>query len=138
MMLKFWARLYSHPTVHEVLLEREICKLGRRYRSQHPFFGLKHIADFVLIDDMVVIEVDGASHLTLAQQRKDCIHTLALEKLGYSVVRVLNTEVATDPAWALQTAFARISARPSISELECRLTDLPEPAKSANKTNRRR
>ena len=94
----YWARLYLNPTPSEQALEPAIAALGERYRAQHPFFGLKHIADFVLLDRKLIIEVDGDSHEKPAQIKKDLEHTLKLKALGYEVIRVSNEQAQAAPA----------------------------------------
>lgn len=102
MFLKNWARLYSKMTEPEKRMEPAVAALGRPYRVQHPFWNLHHFADFVLLQDKVVIEVDGKSHLAPAQRVKDLKHTLALQDMGYTVVRCSNEEALRDPAGTLQ------------------------------------
>lgn len=140
MFLRNWARLYSKQTAPETKLEREIALLGKPYRAQHPFFGLCRIVDFALIEDRIVIEVDGASHDKPAQRRKDVTSTIALEKQGWKVVRLRNEEVMDDPAAALRTAFDRLSNRPTLRELELALQDLPPapPKKPSKRRGHRR
>lgn len=133
MFLRNWARLYSNCTPSERLLEDEIKKLGERYRAQHPFFRHHLIADFALLDRKVVIEVDGNSHLLDPQKRKDIVHTLALEKEGWAVVRVTNVEVAESASGALKMAFERLTHRRSIQELESALSLLPSAAPKAKR-----
>lgn len=111
------------------MLEEEIKKLGERYRAQHPFFRHHLIADFVLLDRKIVIEVDGASHSAPAQQYKDIVHTIALEREGWAVVRVTNVEVAESSIAALKLAFERLTHRPSLQELETALSLMPEVAR---------
>lgn len=123
MFLRNWARLYSYQTAPEVSLEVHIAALGRRYRSQHPFWSIHCISDFVLVDDKVVIEVDGKSHNTPQQKAKDLKHTLALEKLGYTVVRCSNEEATSDPAgtvarmMALAAQKSRLEVAPTLQEI---------------------
>jgi very-short-patch-repair endonuclease len=136
-LLGYWQRLYDDMTPAEVALEPAIAALGERYRSQHPFWGLKHFADFALLDRKLIIEVDGSSHNTPSQKKKDLEHTLALKSLGWEVVRVSNEQAQAVPAetvaWCLratpqtteqlQTALARLKAEhPALFE--------PKPTKS--------
>lgn len=104
-MLKYWARLYGNMTAPEKTLESEIAAMGERYRCQHPFWGLSHFADFVLLDRMVIIEVDGDSHNTPRQKEKDLKHTMALKGLGWAVIRVRNELVMSSPRRALREAL---------------------------------
>lgn len=92
-----WARLYSNPTPAETALEPAIAKLGRRYRFQHPLWGLRVFPDFVLLDDKIVIEVDDPSHRTTKKRRDDADRTDRLRSAGWRVVRCTNEEALEDP-----------------------------------------
>lgn len=121
-LLGYWHRLYSAPTAAEQALETGIVGLGTRYRAQHPFLGLKLIADFALLDDMRIIEVDGKSHDAPAQKKKDLEHMIALKALGWDVVRVTNEQAMANP---LETAEAARSApRTDVAVLQARLDAL--------------
>lgn len=136
-MLRNWARLYTNITAAEHALEPAIASLGKRYRAQHPFFGLYLIADFALLDDKIIIEVDGPSHGTLKQKRKDLQHMIALEAKGWAVVRCKNEDALQDPQGTLDRLLASVKARPTISELRTALGQLP-PEPLAKPAKRRR
>lgn len=89
--------LYANRTPAELALESAIAALGIPYRAQMLFPGLGHIADFALLDSKVIIEVDGKSHDKPIQLAKDYIHTIALAKRGWKVVRCTNEEVLRSP-----------------------------------------
>lgn len=135
----YWARLLLNPTESEVALEPAVAALGEPYRFQWPFFGLKHIADFLLVNRKLIIEVDGASHDTPKQKYKDITHTLSLKKLGYEVIRVTNEQAKRDPEGTVKAALA---ASPQTTEqLEAALArllrDYPElPEQVARKSKR--
>lgn len=134
MMLRNWARLYVSMTKAEVLLEVEIAKLGERYRSQHPFFAFWHIADFALLDRMLIIEVDGASHNTPAQKQKDHQHTLALMERGWRVARITNDQVFDNPKNALLDALGQLPHARAWHEDELKkLSKLPPPRRGRPK-----
>lgn len=90
-MLSYWYRLYQNQTKQEDKLEREICKLGVRYRTQHPFLGIKAFADFYLPDYKLVIEVDDISHEK--KIKKDRLRTERLAGLGIETIRFTNKQV---------------------------------------------
>lgn len=106
LMLKYWARLYNNMTPAEQALEPAVAALGERYRTQYPFFGLRHIADFALLDRKLIIEVDGASHDHYKQKHKDLQHMLALEARGWSVYRCSNLQATVDPEGTVRAALA--------------------------------
>lgn len=114
-------------TPSELALEPAIAALGERYRSQWLFPRLRHIADFVLLDRRVIVEVDGSSHDSPEQKRKDIVHTLALEALGWSVVRVSNRAATENPYGVILGLDALVKARPTRQALEEALAALPPP-----------
>lgn len=116
MMLRYWARLYLNQTAAEKALEPAIAALGVPYRAQHPFFQFKLIADFALIDDKLVIEVDGESHNRPAQIKKDLEHMIALKSLGWDVVRVRNEDATARPAETVRAALT--APRKALPELQ--------------------
>ena len=92
-MLSYWYTLYTGQTPCEELLEKELCKLGVRYRTQHPFLAQKAFADFYLPDQKLVIEVDDPSHLKADKRKKDLQRTKRLEAQGLTVIRFTNQQV---------------------------------------------
>ncbi len=116
--------LYVNQTSPERAMEVAISKLGTRYRCQHLFPGLRHIADFALLDRQIIIEVDGKSHSKPDQIYKDLVNTLALEKRGWRVLRCSNDDVSSDAEGTLQRLLTHgITARLTIPEIEARLQD---------------
>ena len=127
MIFRNWYYLSANLTEAERALEPAIARLGERYRSQWLFPRFRHIADFVLLDRKIILEVDGSSHDTPEQRRKDIVHTLQLEALGYSVIRVSNKEAIADPSAVVSSIAARVATRPSTESLKEALAALPEP-----------
>ena len=92
-MLSYWYRLYTKQTKHEQMLEKELCKLGVRYRTQHIVLSVKAILDFYLPDYNLCIEVDDISHEKKA--KKDRLRTERLAGLDIKVIRFTNKQVET-------------------------------------------
>ena len=65
--------------------------LGFEFRRQHIIADF--IADFVCIDKMLVVEVDGAYHSEREQREDDELRTERLNGLGFKVIRFTNEEV---------------------------------------------
>ena len=88
------AREMRHPqtlaeaTLWQVLRNR---RTGFKFRRQHPVE--RFIVDFYCADAKLLIEVDGESHLKLAQEEYDKARTEYLEELGYKVIRFTNNDV---------------------------------------------
>ena len=65
--------------------------MGLKFRRQFP---LEHyIVDFVCIEKMLIIEVDGSQHNESQQKNYDQNRTEFLKKLGYTVLRFWNNEI---------------------------------------------
>jgi very-short-patch-repair endonuclease len=64
---------------------------GVKFARQHPVGP--YFADFAARSRKLIVEVDGATHSTDEELRKDAARTVFLEAQGYRVVRVSNNEV---------------------------------------------
>lgn len=109
--LSNWARLYATPTKSEEAIEPAIAALGRPYRAQHPIFAKHCIVDFALIEDKIIIEVDGKSHNSQAAKEADVLRTAAIEKLGWTVVRCRNEDAQRDPTGTVARCIREASIR---------------------------
>jgi very-short-patch-repair endonuclease len=88
-------RLRAAPTEAERILWRRLCRRqldGCKFRRQHPFRD--YILDFVCLDRMVVVEVDGSQHATNVDA--DAGRTSVLEGAGFLVLRFWNNQVFND------------------------------------------
>ncbi len=94
-LLSYWYKLYRDQTRQEQVVEAEICKLGVRYRTQHPFIAQKAFADFYFPDYNLILEIDDPSHNEPEKIKKDLQRTRRLEALELSVIRVTNHQVDT-------------------------------------------
>ena len=137
-LFKNWYFLSKNLTVAERALEPAVAALGERYRSQWLFPRLYHIADFVLVDRRVIIEVDGASHKDPKQRYKDLTRTIALEQDGWKVVRCSNEEAIKSPFVTVADCIGhRVTTRPSLEELRTALGQLP-PLPARKRATRRK
>lgn len=64
---------------------------GLKFRRQHPLHN--YIADFYCHDKKLVIEIDGAVHMTTDNAEYDKGRTYELQELGVTVTRFWNDEV---------------------------------------------
>src|SRR3990172_6893613 len=62
---------------------------GFKFRRQHPFGD--YVVDFVCLDAMIVIEVDGGQHME--NPRLDAVRTASLNAAGFRVLRFWNNEI---------------------------------------------
>ncbi|MBM6993083.1 MAG: endonuclease domain-containing protein [Prevotella sp.] len=92
--LKDFAReLRKEMTVAESILWDELRKnpYRLRFRRQHPIFDF--IVDFVCMNGMLVVEIDGGYHQESEQMMDDESRTRLLNNMGYTVMRFSNEEV---------------------------------------------
>ena len=68
--------------------------LGVKFKRQHIIYDF--IADFVCLEKMLIIEVDGAYHSTNKQMEYDAYRTEELVQFGFRVLRFTNEEVILD------------------------------------------
>jgi very-short-patch-repair endonuclease len=103
----------------QVLRNRHLGGLKfRRQTSVGPY-----IADFLCLDAMLIVEVDGDTHA--ATQSEDQRRTVWLEAEGFQVIRFGNADVMTNIE-GLATRILSSAQRPSPSQA-CRLGPLPLP-----------
>jgi very-short-patch-repair endonuclease len=65
---------------------------GLKFRRQHPIAG--YIVDFCCIEKKLIIELDGTSHEE--KSRQDSQRTAILQREGFHVFRVTNSDVNRD------------------------------------------
>lgn len=70
-------------------------KLGYKFRRQHPVD--KYIADFICLQEALIVEVDGGYHSTEEQKLYDEERTRVLNTIGFEVMRFSNEEVINQP-----------------------------------------
>ena len=78
--LRLWRRLRSRQMG------------GHKFRRQHPFED--YVLDFVCLEAMLVVEVDGAQHALNASADK--ARTKRLTDAGFRVLRFWNNDVLTN------------------------------------------
>ena len=94
----FASELRHNMTKAEACLWKYVLKAGQlkgyKFRRQRPV--LNFIADFMCPELMLIIEVDGITHLDEEVAKKDKIRQKALEEIGFSVLRFNDDEVLND------------------------------------------
>ena len=63
------------------------------YASQISAFRRAHGLSAVTLDGKLIVEVDGVTHDSDAERARDVFRTEVLERCGFHVVRVSNTDV---------------------------------------------
>ena len=64
---------------------------GLMFRRQVPIAGF--VVDFVCHEKRLIVEVDGATHSSDAERRRDVRRTAILEAEGYRIVRFWNDDI---------------------------------------------
>ena len=68
--------------------------MGFSFRRQRPV--LNFIADFMCKELMLIIEVDGLTHQWEEVANKDLSRSIALEDIGFTIIRFSDDEVLND------------------------------------------
>lgn len=76
---------YHEPTPSEIKLEKGLKKAGIEFEREVP---IKQFTCDFLIDDWLVVEVDGESHVTSSRLAEDRSRQEILERSGFTVMRV--------------------------------------------------
>lgn len=82
---------------------------GYRFRRQHPIAYF--VADFLCFKPRLIIELDGEVHNKPEQRERDENRTVALEELGFKVIRFKNEEVYNNPTHVIKTILKHINDR---------------------------
>jgi very-short-patch-repair endonuclease len=92
---KLQRRLRRNPTD----AERRLWSCLRRkqmghfkFRRQHPFGD--YVIDFVCLEAMLAVEVDGGQHSE--EREQDAVRTKSLNEAGFKVLRFWNNDVLRD------------------------------------------
>ncbi len=85
--------------------------LGYKFRRQHIID--QFIVDFVCLEKMLVIEVDGGYHNDSEQKEYDTLRTQFLERHNYRVIRFTNEQVLCDTDNVLAAIKNALTAPPS-------------------------
>jgi very-short-patch-repair endonuclease len=76
---------------------------GVKFRRQHPIGP--YFADFACCERMLIVELDGESHLGSDAGSRDEKRTQYLEEAGWRVLRFWNTEVHDDLESVVETIY---------------------------------
>jgi len=114
LLLEKAKEMRANPTPAESALWQQLKgkKLDVKFRQQHPVDTF--IPDFVCLDKMLIIEVDGKIHDN--QQEEDQARTERLNELGYEVLRFRNEEVLADTDTVVNKIVAVLAQRASIKD----------------------
>jgi len=108
--------LRKNQTKAEIKIWRHLrnCALaGFKFRRQCPIGP--YIVDFVCLEKMIVIEIDGGQHALHIQ--KDARRTGHLESREFRVIRFWNNEVLANTGYVLNAILAALLSSPSSPSL---------------------
>ena len=80
--------------------------MGRKFRRQHPYGDF--ILDFVCLEAILVIEVDGGQH---NESRKDEVRDQTLMEAGFRVIRFWNNQVLNELDAVLEVIKVALETR---------------------------
>ena len=106
----FSRRNRNHPTEAEALLWEYLNAngLGVKFKRQHIIGD--YIVDFVCLEKMLVVEIDGEYHNEWEQQINDQERTEWLNKRGFHVLRFTNAEVIAAPTLFAQKVKSSLNS----------------------------
>jgi very-short-patch-repair endonuclease len=83
--------------------------LGHKFRRQQGIG--QYVVDFYCPAKKVAIEIDGATHWTEQEQKRDRERQCYIEALGIRVLRFTNDDVYTNKDGVLNTIFAVLEGK---------------------------
>jgi len=93
--------------------------MGFQFCRQRPV--LNYIADFMCKELLLIIEVDGSSHLSKDAQKRDRKRQIDLERVGFTFLRIENEGVLKNLAWT-QAVISQ-----TIEEIKLKMNPPPIP-----------
>jgi very-short-patch-repair endonuclease len=82
---------------------------GFHFRRQRPFRG--YYLDFVCIDRLLVVDLDGGHHNEPLQAEHDGVRDAVLKRAGYQVMRFSNAAVREDIDAVMDSIVLALEAR---------------------------
>ena len=98
---------------------RQICK--QKFRREYPI--PPYTADFCCVELKLILEVDGADHLTEDGRQRDRVRDEFLNNQGYRVVRIPGYEVLREPGACRERIGEQVQQR--MREMEKSLARKP-------------
>src|SRR3712207_4030631 len=80
-------------TVWQWIRNRQVCR--QKFRREYPV--PPYTADFCCVELKLILEVDGASHVSDEGKVRDLTRDEALSEQGYRVVRISGYDIVREP-----------------------------------------
>ncbi len=97
-----------NPTLAEQFLWEHIRAGQIKHKVLRQYVVGDYIADFLLPDIKLIIEVDGAYHDERVQSEDDDIRERSLFDIGYNIIRFTNEEVLYDIDNTMEKIFIEL------------------------------
>ncbi|MCE9554399.1 MAG: endonuclease domain-containing protein [Planctomycetes bacterium] len=94
-------------TVWQWVRNRQVC--GQKFRREVPI--PPYTADFCCVELKLILEIDGADHLTETGRERDRVRDDFLDRNGYRVVRIPGFDVVREPDRVYQDIVERVRER---------------------------
>jgi very-short-patch-repair endonuclease len=107
--------LRQNQTEAERLLWRRLrgrALAGFKFARQEPIGP--YFADLVCRDERLIVEIDGATHSTDEERRRDARRAVFLADRGYRIARFVNREVYGNIEGVLETILAALERRSTL------------------------
>ena len=85
---------------------------GFKFPRQEPIGP--YFADLVCRDERLIVEIDGATHSTDEECRRDALRATFLAERGYRIARFVNHEVYGNIEGVLETILAALERRSTL------------------------
>ena len=85
---------------------------GYKFVRQEPIGP--YFADFVCREHKLIVEIDGATHSTDEELRRDAARERILQERGYRVLRFVNDEVYRNIEGVCETILGALAQRESL------------------------
>jgi very-short-patch-repair endonuclease len=85
---------------------RELKEIGFKFRQQVPIDHF--VVDFACLSERLIVEVDGGTHGTDEELRRDARRERYLQEQGYRILRVWNSDVVRDMEGVMDTIVAAL------------------------------
>ena len=103
-------KLRKNQTEAEQLLWGRLRKkqvAGQKFRRQHPID--KYIVDFVCLEKMIIVELDGSQHANRTGYDSD--RTGFLKAQGFEIIRFWNNEIFNETEAVLEIIYNKITRK---------------------------
>lgn len=104
---------------------RELKAHGFKFRQQSPIDA--YVVDFVCLSHRLIVEVDGGTRSTPGEQAADQRRQRYLERQGFRVLRVTNTEVFEAIDGVMDVIIHHLETGSSPTESGSSPTPIPSP-----------